>query len=329
MSNHSRSKIAQCLILKVSHIINFQFQLEIPAIGGTNLRVELNNHLKRIILICLILTAIKFTYGIDLKDALQGKWLCTEIVDINSQPTYGKFGASDEYLKFSFNKNKLSITESAFDPSILEFTIKYGLNYIDLIPGTVYKIPEQVYYVKNLSDDKLILSTLNPNGDSIFYHLISETVLTKEFNPGTNIIDLGLVVIKHLKLYPGNGINRVSQYIIPNTREFLNPSPMFNDREHASFGHFYSFNFKFPDSFPTDSLTNEIIVDFDIKTKDIENIEIVQGVNSEFDKEVKRTLELTKKKWVPLRINDVETECRVRFHFVFYLGIMNVPMKGN
>lgn len=264
-----------------------------------------------------------------MKDALQGVWLCTKIVDSNSQPTAGKFGASDEYLKFSFQKNKLSITESAFDPSLLGFTIKYGQNYIDLMPGSVYNIPEQVYYVGDITEDSMVLATLGPNGDSIYYHLTNESLLIKGFDPGKDIVDLGLVIIKHLKLDGGKGANRVSQYIIPNTREFLNPSPTFNDTKSASFGHYFSNNFKFPNSFPIDSLTEEVIINFDIRMKDIGNIEIVQGVNPEFDQQIIRTLEMTKRKWLPPKINDVETECRVRCHFVFYLGKMEPIGIGN
>ena len=280
-------------------------------------------------LIFLLAVSVLSGYSNDLKKGLQGTWLCIEILDENGQPTNGKYGQSDEYLKFNFNKSKLSITEAPFDPSLLGFTIKYGSNYIDLIPGSVYKIPEQVYYVKNVTEEKLILTTLNPSQDTIYYYFMNEKSFIEDFDPQNDIVDLGLIIIKHLKLENGNGTNRVSQYLIPNTREFLNPSPTFNDSRSASFGHYFSINFKFPDYFPVDSLTKKLIVDFDILKKDIENIKIIQGINLDFDQQVITIIEKTRKKWIPLEIDDIQTDCRVRFHFIFYLGEMEMVKFKN
>ena len=277
--------------------------------------------MNKILTAFLLIFTISFSSANDLKKALQGTWLCTKILDQNGQPTNGKFGASDEYLKFKFKKSKLLITEAPFDPSMLGFTIKYGKDFIDLIPGSVYKIPEQVYFVKEVDSVNLILSTLTSNNDSIFYHFVNQNYYNQKFDPNSDIVDLGLVVIKHLKL-KSKGANRVSDYIIPNREEFLYPSPTFIDNKSASFGHYFSINFKFPDNYPIDSVSAEMIIDFDIQEKEIKNFTIVQGVDSQIDSEALRVLQLTREKWRPITFNNEVVESRVRLHFVFYLGKM-------
>lgn len=280
-------------------------------------------NMNKILPVILLILAINASNANDLKKALQGTWLCTKILDQHGQPTNGKFGASDEYLKFNFNKSKLLITQAPFDFSQFGFIPKYGVDFIDLVPKSVFGVPEQIYFVKALDSINLILSTLNQNKDSIYYHFVSGNYYSRNFNPKPDVMDLGLVVVKHLKLKYG-GANRVSKYIIPNNTKYLSPSPIFKGNGLGSFARHLSINLKFPSNYPIDSISKELVIDFDVGKKGIENMLIVQGVNPQLDTEVIRILEMTKKNWKPININDKIIESRFRLHFIFYLGKMEI-----
>lgn len=267
------------------------------------------------------------TYSQKLKDRLQGDWVCTKIVDSKGNPASGKFGASNEYLKFSFDKANLSITEAPFDRGI-NMPIKYDTDFIDLFPQAVYELPERKYIVKKLEASDLILSTKNQNGETIDYYFINQSKLLNELSKGEQVIDNGLIIIKHLKLSKeAKGANRVSEYRISN--ESLYPSPIFNDNASASFGHYFSINFVFPKTYQLETASEEMIIDFDVDDKGVSNIKVVQGINNEIDASTIKIIEKTTKKWVPLKVNGQPIKTTLRFHFVFFLGVseLQLPWK--
>jgi len=119
------------------------------------------------------------------------------ILDQSGHPATGKFGASDEYLKFTFDNHELCITESPFDPAIPWFHITFYNNFIDLIKGKgVIDIPEEIYFIISITKNNFILCTLNPESDTIFYYYTNQNVYTQKFHPSANIIDFGLIIVK-------------------------------------------------------------------------------------------------------------------------------------
>lgn len=89
--------------------------------------------MKKIIIIALLVTCFFTSYSQQLKNKLQGSWVCTKILDQGGNPTAGKFGESSEYLEFTFNKSYISITEAPFDKG-MQILINYGEDFIDLFP---------------------------------------------------------------------------------------------------------------------------------------------------------------------------------------------------
>ena len=267
------------------------------------------------------------TYSQKLKDKLQGDWVCTKIVNTKGNTASGKFGESNEYLKFSFVKGNLSITEAPFDRGI-KMPIKYDNDFIDLFPQAVYELPERKYTIKSLDGSNLILSTKNQNGETIDYHFINQDKLLKELSTGGQIIDNGLIIIKHLKLSKeAKGANRVSEYRISNESESLYPSPIFNDYASASFGHYFSINFVFPKTYQLETLSEELIIDFDLNDNGVSNIKVVQGLSNEINALVIKIIEKTSKKWDSLEINGQSIKTTLRFHFIFYLGVAELGIK--
>lgn len=68
-------------------------------------------------------------------------------------------------------------------------------------------------------------------------------------------------------------------------------------------------------------------MEFDVDDKGVSNIKIVQGINEEMNNSVIKTIEKTSKKWKPLEINQQSTKSILRFHFIFYIGVVELGIK--
>ena len=275
----------------------------------------------------ILLTLSSFVYSQKLKDRLQGDWVCTEIVDSYGTKVPGKFGESTEYLKFTFIKNNLSITEAPFDVGVM-IPIKYGKDFIDLFPEAIYELPERIYSLKSIDNDNLVLTTKNQNGQPIDYHFVNQKKYVDQLKNEDIIIDNGLIIIKHLKLSKDSkGANRVAEYRIGNEKANLFPCPIFRDLRSESFGGYFSINFEFPKSYQLGSVSDELIVDFDVTDDGAGNIKIVKGLSDEINTLVINIIEGSRKKWEPLKVNEQIIKTTLRIHFVFYLGVSDIPIK--
>lgn len=268
--------------------------------------------------ILLILSNV--VYSQKLKDKLQGDWVCTKIVDSFGIPSSGKFGASHEYLKFSFKKSNLFITEAPFDHGI-GYPIDCKDDLIELFPDISFPMPEKLYYVQSVNSDKLILKTIDIyNSNIIVYHFTNQATFIEEQKASNNwLIDNGTILIKQIRYSKENKEgNRVADYKIPNLRVNMYPSPTFEDKNFETFGSCFSYHFKFPASFPMDSLSEELIVDFDLFKGGATNLKIIKGLGDEMNASVLKALNKSAKKWKPLIIDGLPIQTTMRFHFVFY-----------
>jgi hypothetical protein len=283
----------------------------------------------RYIAVLLLLSLSQFSHSQKLKDRLQGNWVCTEILDSLGNKATGKFGASDEYLKFSFVKGNLNFTEAPFDVG-LDMPVTFGNDYIDLFPMAVYEVPEKIYTVKSLDKDNLVLATKNEERQTIYYHFLNQASLMNDLKEGNPVIDNGIILIKHLKSQGSNGINRVGEYIIGNKKENLFPGPCFKDQATAYFSFWFAQRFEFPKTYPMETVSPEMILDFDVNAEGIDNVKVVQGINDEIDASVIKIINSSGKKWKPLKVDDQVINSTLRFHFIFYLGkdeTMNTAKK--
>jgi hypothetical protein len=287
--------------------------------------IERNKFEKMKSLTTIILIVISSTvYSQKLKEKLQGDWVCTKILDSNGYAASGKFGASDEYLKFSFVKGTLSITEAPFDRG-LKIPVRYDVDYIDLFPDDPSWLPEKKYTLKLLEGENMILSTKNENEQTINYHFLNQAKFLKELSTGEHRIENDFIIIKHLKLSKeAKGANKVSEYRISNEPKNLYPGPIFYDKASATFGSYFTINFVFPKTYQLETVSKELIVDFDVDGNGVSNIKIVQGLTDEMNDAVIKTIESTSKKWTPLEINGQPVKTTSRFHFIFYLGVSEV-----
>ena len=269
-------------------------------------------------------------FGQDLKKDLQGKWICNKIIDSLNIETVGKFGKSGKYLQFKFYKSSLTILEAPFDRGlIMDFDLNKKDSTIDLFPNAIYELPERKYRVKYLSTKYLILKTSNSNKQSIFYVFTKQDEFVKDLKDST-LIDCGTIIIKHLKLdEKSNGANRVAEYLIESNSSLFYPTPYFDDYASANLGHFISINFKFPNNYPTDSLSNELIAEFYVSDKGAENIHIINGLDETTNQNILKILENSRKKWKPVIVDKKPVIVKIRLHMFFYLGLSELlkPFK--
>jgi hypothetical protein len=283
-------------------------------------------HMRLLLFFILVSSAV---YSQKLKDKIQGDWVCMGITDSKGRPTEGKFGQSVEYLKFSFSKSKLYITESPYDKATpMDITFK-NENSFDWLPGAVYDLPERIYEVKELDEKHLTLTTKGQNGEIITYIFSNQKNFAGNLYDG--VIDNGILIVQHLRLSKTNtnNINRISEYRISNDSIFLSPGPTFDYSKGGSFGQIFSFNIKLPKDFKLDEVTEEMLLDFDVTEDGASNFRITKGLSDELDAEVIRVMEKLKKSWRPLVVNDKVVKTTSRFHLYFYMTIseLQTPWK--
>lgn len=281
--------------------------------------------MKRLTTIILLIIS-GTTYSQTLKDRLQGDWVCTKIVDTKGNTASGKFGESNEYLKFSFAKGNLSITEAPFDTGI-KMPIKYGTDNIDLFPQAVYELPERKYIVKSVDSIQMILTTINENGESIEYEFLNQKTLYNKVQSENMVIDNGTIVIKHIRYSESNdkgkinlkGTNKTSEYRISNKVESLFPSPIFNHPTSASLASHFTYYINLPENFKSGEMSDELVLEFEVLENGAENIRVVKSLDNEINSQIVDLIKKNRKHWKMLRINGKPTKSTLKLHFVFYL----------
>jgi hypothetical protein len=162
----------------------------------------------------------------------------------------------------------------------------------------------------------------------IDYYFVNQLEYISELKNTDYIIDNGYIIIKHLKLSKDSkGANRVSEYRIENSKEHLSPCPIFKDSKSSNFGFYLSINFVFPKAYQLETVSDELIVDFDITDEGVNNIKIIKSLNQEMDTSISKIIAGTSKKWKPLLIDGQQLKVTMRFHLVFYLGLTELPIN--
>lgn len=271
-----------------------------------------------------LLAVVNTTHAQALKEQLQGDWVCTKILDKKGNPTKGKFGESNEYLRFSFYKNNLAITEAPFDRRSMELPVTFYSNYVDVFPFAAYQLPERKYVVRSISEDRAVLQTMNDRDEPIEYHFLNQAKL-KDAPRGDRLIDVGLIGIKRLMaINDGKRSRGGYEYGIENGADQLYGCPVFNDRRTLNFGSFVASNFIFPDDYPFGTASEELVLEFDLHDRQVSNIRIVQGLSDGMNAAITSVVEKTNRKWETFEEAGIPVKITLRLHFVFYLGQDNL-----
>ena len=281
------------------------------------------NHLYGSKCVCLLalffLTSYcSFSQIQNLKDKLQGDWLCTKITNPSGDTVKGEFGPSGEYLRFSFENKHVSISQAPFDKGLL-MPINIEGDTFDPILEINWFLPNLKYTVHEIDTNHLILAGVTQEGNPVLYYFINQKKYLHNEETKATVHDLGFIIISNSALSKshiyGARFNRVD-YKIPNSEISLFPSAKFKDELSSSFSSYLTRIFLFPKGHHSLTLSDELIVDFQITKKGLQNIRIVQGISYEINAYIFKLLEESRKKWVPPIVEGQPLNSTVRLHFL-------------
>jgi len=277
----------------------------------------MNHSYNKLIIIISFLTLSLLSFSQNINENLQGDWVCTGILDLNGIAASGKFGGSSEYLKFSFKNNDLTIREVPFDKGVT-LIIQFGDGFFDIFPEAVGELPERVYFIKKMEGDSLILSTINEDYKKIDYHFLRQKKYLDWPENGAKILDNGIILIKHFETSKDlRKALHISEYRLSNDEENLFPSPIFADPGSTGFGPYLSANIVYPKSFHIGSVSEEMIVSFEVTDEGAINLRVNKGISDELDAAVLKAIRGSRKKWQPLKIDGQTQKVIMRFHLLF------------
>lgn len=251
----------------------------------------------------------------DLKKRIEGEWVCEAIVDEQGNKSEGKFGSSNEYLRFTFFGKKLTISEAPFDEGLTK-NIKFDLpNFSFSVVNDFYfdlpeNLPETEYRITELNDSLLILTTLNAKRKKISYRFLNQKLIA-------SIPDLRgwNIIINHVNLSHkyGSLSSKLGLYSITNGLNNLQQVPKFRSKRAVNFGDALSNAIKLPENLPKGLVTNEIVLEFTVGIDGAKEFIIKRGHSPDFDKELLQALKKLAKNWHPVVINNSATESKMEF----------------
>ena len=266
--------------------------------------------MKKLFLILLVCTGMS-SYSQNIKDKIQGNWVCIKILNSMGEPTAGKFGDSSKYLRISFDKDSFSLSQAPFDKGIpIKLVLKNDYSF-DCAPEAKFNFPEKHYKIEEVDEKKLLLSTKSEKGDIFYYYFANQNL----FPVKQGIVDLGVLLIKHIVFSKDTKkLNRICLNNIQNNASTLAPCPLYINR--GEFGHELSNNMKLPKDFKLNEISPEFLLDFDVSEKGAENIKVT-GDNEEINDEIIRVMGKLKPNWKPV-VTSNQVKITLRFHLYFY-----------
>lgn len=244
------------------------------------------------------------------KDKLLGEWVKTKTVIKNGNTTNAKFGKSDEYLRVSFSKEKVIMSQSPYD-------IGTGLGY-KIVNDTIFtdfynhylKIPEAYYFVETITDNDLVLKTSFENND-IWYYFKNQKLYQPQIYNDTITFDNDTIVLYLRTLN------------IPPTYKFYLSNNLVNTIERPRYegdhqlGGYLSWNMHIRKSLKKNILTKTITVSFIIDAEGtVSSIKIIKGVNEYYNEKFVKLISKTNKKWTTMK-NNSNTLTKMIFTFYF------------
>jgi hypothetical protein len=270
------------------------------------------------IVILFSLISISINSQVD-KNKLIGDWIKIKTLTLDGVKTNSKYGNSDDYLRFSFDKKYF---EGAIIPYNKTLKVEYKIDHdtIELsFHAPYFTIPESYYYVEKLNDNELILTTKFENKD-IKYFFINQKLFLPKLNDSLFIIDNDTIVIVKpnvkKEMYSAEYItnnavkNKTSYYARP--RYELNMGL-------NSFNKYLCDFLKFDDKLPSFELSTPIKVSFLINIKgEVSNVELLEGFNDYYDNQILRLIEKTNKDWDPTIIDNPNHYVKMIFTILIY-----------
>lgn len=282
--------------------------------------------MRQILIIILTIITNLNSFTQNLKDSLIGKWICIQSFDSTNKPM---LDYPTSFYSFEFSKNTLNISSAPFNSSQPPSVITVNNKKIQLYPdyGGTFDIntgkidmtrfpegnskPIMEFEIQKISNDSLTLtcqSFFNGKNKYVFIKK-SKCTIPQEYD------SLYTVENKYILLRDLSPLTKKAEYWF--NRNFNNTlcQPVFK----GDFGNYMINRIKLPKSFPLDSISSEIIVQFTVNELGTpESIEILQGLNKDINNSIIKAIIKTKKKWKPVIIDDKYIRVVTRYYFFLY-----------
>lgn len=249
---------------------------------------------------------------------IDGNWICTKITDANGHLSNGKYGYSNEYLRFVIDENNISISESPFDLGFA-YPIKFENNDSTLVlsPEIDLDFDEKTYKIKYFTHDSLILET-----NSLYNGLLSYTFINHPFSPDDNNpihIECGTIVLKHI-LNKGGTIRHTGYNDISSNESLYGDCPVFYNPNYLSLAQYLTEKFNFPKNLRENPYySSNLVVEFEYTANGMNNLK-VYGKNTPDTKlvsDIYNLIKKTKKHWhiTNTEIDNENISYKIKMHF--------------
>lgn len=268
----------------------------------------------RILLLIVGLTLGFSLLANDLKNGLRGEWICTKVTNEAGELTAGRYARSGIFVGFTFEKGKLFISGSPIDKKEHEVIVQYREDHLEMLSSYGLPIGELKLFPKR-EGDGWILEATNIVFGKVFYHL--QRRYSRSVKPVDEVIELGLIRLikvntefaftEHINFY----------YQALDTVFVDRPIPAFKIANYNSFGLYLSEMFDFPKSLTSGIITKDLIVDFKVTSKGMEDIHFQTQLAPEITGGMLKLLVKTSRKWHPAKFEDrvFAGAYRLRFQF--------------
>jgi hypothetical protein len=267
----------------------------------------------------LIIVLITFTLPGNcqsLKSQLIGSWVKLKTETLDEKDTCGNYGLSNDYLRFSFTKKKISFARAPWD-------MGDEMNYIidhDTIETPMhnlnYVFQETYYYIEKINDTDLILLTTF-DGKTIRYILKNQSCFKPEQFNGLYQFDNDTIVIVRIPDSHFQNHYFTKPYSFESaTERFFLPRPIYKNNTRF-FKEYICYNLRFKEPIEKDVYSKPIKVSFLIdNTGKVSEIKLLKGFIEYYDKQIIKLIKKTNKKWIPTIIEAPNIFVKMTYTFI-------------
>jgi hypothetical protein len=271
--------------------------------------------MRKILIIVVFISVAISSNSQSLKSKLTGSWVKIKTETVEGKDTCGNYGLSRDYLRISFNKNKISFARAPWDKGdemvyIIDHdtieTAMHNLNYV---------FQETYYLVVKINDTNLILETTF-NGKNIRYILKNQGCFKSKPIDGLYQFDNDTILIVRSpdSFSPNHYFNKPYSYESASERYFL-PRPIYNNT--YFFKEYICYKLRFKEPIVKDIFSMPIKVSFTINNHGkVSDVQLIKGFQDYYDQQIINLIKKTNKKWIPRIIENPSDHVKMSYTFL-------------
>lgn len=271
--------------------------------------------MRKILIIVIFISIAISSNSQSLKSKLTGSWVKIKTETVEGKDTCGNYGLSHDYLRISFNKNKISFAKAPWDKGdVMTYTIDHD-TVETAMHNLNYVFQETYYFVVKINDTNLILETTF-NGKIIRYILKNQSCFKSKPIDGLYQFDNDTIIIVRspASSFQNHYFNKPYSYESASERYFL-PRPIYNNTYFLK--EYICYNLRFKEPIVKDIFSKPIKVSFTINNKGkVSDIQLIKGFQDYYDKQIINLIKKTNKKWIPRIIETPSDLIKMSYTFL-------------